>query len=441
MKNAEQKKGVSLGLWVPLIWYALASSRGVSRWFYPEFDPQNLNYLEGTPLDRAVFIGLMVVGVLILARRKVDWAQVGRNNVWIVLLFFYMGMSLFWSDFMGVALRRWIKAIGDLVMVLIVLTEADPLEAVSTLLRRCFYLIIPLSVITIKYYRPIGVVWNYLEKESWIGVTTHKNSLGQVAMISGVYFIWNIIRGRGKRLWVDFLLLIMTLWLLRGPDASSSKTSIVIFFVGLGLLLVLHLMRSNLTLTKRFTVIVIFLVTFSSLMIPFATYSSLVSSTIEAIGRDKTLTDRSDLWADLFNIASLHPFVGVGYGSFWIGDLTHNLWEKHTWMPKQGHNGYIDVYLELGWVGLVLLIGVIVVAYKSILKMFEFNAGLGKLQLILLTMVLLNNITESSFLRGANNLWFVFLLSAVRVLAPSSLPPIDPSLNEEESDGKVDALA
>lgn len=438
--EAEGKKGVSFALWVPLTWYVLASSRGVSRWLHPDLDVMEVNYLEGTPIDRGVFLVLMFLGVWILARRRIDWAQWSRRNGWIVALFLYMGLSIGWSDFAGVSFKRWIKSIGDLVMVLIVLTEEDPLEAISTLLRRCFYLVVPLSVIFVKYYRSLGVVYDYLGKEAWIGVTPHKNTLGQVVMIAGVYFIWNILRARGKRIVVDVPVFIMGLWLLWGSDTSSSKTSIVLFLTGIALLVVLHWMRSNLTLIRRFTVILIFLIAFFSLAVPFATSSSLIAAAIEASGRDKTLTQRTDLWDDLFEIGSQHPVLGTGYGSFWIGDLTHPLWEKHFWRPTQGHNGYIDVYLELGLIGLALTIGVIVLAYRGILRTFASHVEFGKLQFILLSLILVNNITESSLLRGANNLWFLFLLVAVSIPAPSEIHPSEEVVHQETGPDKMEFL-
>src|ERR1700690_1022247 len=83
----------------------------------------------------------------------------------------------------------------DASAVLPVLTERTPLEAVRVMLRRLYLLIIPLSVYAIKYLRNIGVVYNWSGvDEEWVGLSTDKNSLGQVAMCSGLFLLWDILR-------------------------------------------------------------------------------------------------------------------------------------------------------------------------------------------------------------------------------------------------------
>ena len=80
--------GPSKALWVPLAWMFLAGSRWVSSWLNlsPAFASAN-DYAEGSPVDRAVFFALIVAGILILARRKIDWERLLLNNTWIITLF------------------------------------------------------------------------------------------------------------------------------------------------------------------------------------------------------------------------------------------------------------------------------------------------------------------------------------------------------------------
>jgi O-antigen ligase len=166
---------------------------------------------------------------------------------------------------------------------------------------------------------------------------------------------------------------------------------------------------------------------------------SLVAAGISASGRDLTLTGRTDLWADLLDIAAESPIFGVGYGSFWIGN-THNLWERHLWGPTQGHNGYIDVYLELGAVGLLILAAVIIRGYLATLDRMTTNFGQGALHFAWLTVIVIHNVTESSYLRGTRgtvDLWFIFLLCAITV------PPavVQATRSSEEAQGRSHAVA
>jgi O-antigen ligase len=90
------------------------------------------------------------------------------------------------------------------------------------------------------------------------------------------------------------------------------------------------------------------------------------------------------------------------------------MWEKYSFHPNQAHNGYLETYLNLGVLGLCLLVGVIVSAYRKIKQELELNFEFGIFRLTLLIIVLLSNITEASF-KGLSLMWFVFLLIGMEV--------------------------
>ena len=64
-------------------------------------------------------------------------------------------MSVLWSDFPDVAFKRWIKAIGDLAMVLVIVTDAEPIGT-RRLFSRPGFVLLPTSVLLIKYYANLG---------------------------------------------------------------------------------------------------------------------------------------------------------------------------------------------------------------------------------------------------------------------------------------------
>jgi len=343
-------------------------------------------------------------------------------NSALLILFAYMLLSALWSDFPEVGVKRWFRCGGDLVMALVVLTEPNPVQAISALLRRCFYVLLPLSIILIKYMRTIGVGWTDTGAEMWLGVTIQKNVLGELCMVSGVFFLWNITRTRIKKTAIiDLLYLFMTLWLLKGSPTSKSITGIFLFVFGASLLFYASFAKRNPLYIRRHLLKGAFLIAllylFVQAYVEVATGDSPFSFMYKISGRDSTLTGRTDLWSDVFEIANRHPILGVGYGSFWIGNKANNLWEMHIWRPVTAHNGYLDVYVQLGIVGLLLLLLVIIRSFQRIAKGFEYDFEYARLRLALFFMIVLHNITESSLLRGANNLWFIFLL--VTVIVPN----------------------
>ena len=87
----------SLALWIPLAWMFLAGSRFLSSWLSLSI-PMAEAYAEGSPVDRAAFLCLIIMGVVVLANRKVRWAALLADNKWIALYFAYCLTSIAWTD-------------------------------------------------------------------------------------------------------------------------------------------------------------------------------------------------------------------------------------------------------------------------------------------------------------------------------------------------------
>jgi exopolysaccharide production protein ExoQ len=439
----KQTERPSIGVWVAIIWYAIEASQSVSRWLaLGTGQPVQIDAKDGSPLDRAIYIGLMVVALLILMRRPIKWSALIRSNQALTVLFLYMLLSITWSDVPDVSFKRWVRTLIDALMALVVLTDRAGFAAETKVVGRVTFVSIVLSAIFIKYFRALGTAWDNFGYEMWVGITTHKNELGQLAMTGGIYSVFELIRNwRRRRIVVKVIYLsylVLILWILKGPTNHRSNTAIFGLIVGSALLLWCQLFQHRVANLRRY---LLRAATVGGLLlfVGAGLVRSLVAAGISASGRDLTLTGRTDLWADLLDIAAETPIFGVGYGSFWIGN-THNLWERHLWGPTQGHNGYIDVYLELGAVGLLVLAAVIIRGYLATLDRMTTNFGQGALHFAWLTVIVIHNVTESSYLRGTVDLWFIFLLCAITV-PPGREAVVQDTRSSEEARGGSHAVA
>jgi O-antigen ligase len=326
-----------------------------------------------------------------------------------------------WSDFSVVSLKRWIKEVGTLVMVLVVLSDPNHDEAVKTVFRRCAYVLLPLSVLFIKYYPDLGRAYSpWTGEVGYSGVTVGKNSLGVLCLIFGMFFVWNFVTSSSKkgiaadkqRLLIHAIILIMIFWLFA---KANSATSLVCFIIGVCMIVGsrMRILRANPRSFVRY-VMVAGLIVFA-----FVTILDMSKTLVLNLGRDETLTGRTDLWRELVKV-DINPFIGTGYESFWLGDRAAKLWQKYSFHPNQSHNGYLETYLNLGVMGLFLLAGVVVSAYRKIRQGLELDFDFGAFCLALLIIILLHNITEASF-QGLSLMWFVFLLIGMEVPKPSGL--------------------
>jgi O-antigen ligase len=357
-----------------------------------------------------------------------------KRMKWLVALFIYMGLSVVWSNFPEETAMRWVRTVGSFVMVLIVLTEANRFNAITALIRRCYYIHIPISLISVKYFRDFAVHYTWDgAKEGWAGLTSHKNNMGQVAMCSALFFVWDMMNTRGAKMLRDLGLLLMSLYLLKGSDTWISGSSVLGLGIGVSILVGLQYVKGFAEKLLSRPVIFFLILVVAAGIVSFGMGASegevLPSATLEIMGRDATLTGRTGLWTDIVSIASKSPIIGVGYGAFWVGPKGYDLyplpnWSKVTpgWRPKQGHNGYVDLYVELGLVGVILIVGVIGTAFRNIGQLLHTDFEYGRLSLTFLVVILLNNVTESSLIKGTHSLWFLFLLFAINVPSQSQPP-------------------
>lgn len=419
---------ISPTLFCPLLWFLVTSTRPLGVWLHIWGVPFGVPSLglteptEGGNIDRWFYSILGLIGIYILSRRRLDWRSICRENSWLIVLFVFMGLSIFWSDYPYVSLKRFMKTFFSLVMVLVILTEQKPLVAMTTILRRCALIYIPFSIVTIRFFRHIGLFWDWTGTAvSWVGTATSKNTLGQAAAISTIIFIWCKINKQkstvGKL--IDYVYIIMSLYLLKGSDDAVSMTSLSVFAVGLFVFLWVQHLKDRTPKIRNFASLscgLIFLLLLTLVVHTLNPFSanSLLGTAVTAMGRDMTLTGRTEIWMDVFKTASMSSLFGVGYGGFWIGEKANISWSAdRTWTLGQAHNGYIDVYLQLGWIGIVLLFIIIVSTVPKIVRSFEFDFEYARLRMTFFLLILFVNITESTFLRGGHALWFLFLMVIV----------------------------
>jgi len=412
---------VSKALWIPTAWLAIAGSRPVSAWL--QMSPtagRDSIYLEGSPIDRAVFTVLETLAVLVLIDRRRLISPILRRNWPILAFFLYAALSVFWSDFPFVTFKRWIKGTGDLLMVLILLTEPNVAYSLKRLGTRIAFVFMPLSILFIKYYPQLGRGQNNSWAFEAVGVATQKNGLGQLCVFVGIVILWRFHSlysdrmdpDRGRRLWALGVVLAMIIWLLW---ISASTTSICSFTLAGSLML----MSTRLGVRRRpvylhLAIVLTIGFTVSLLVVPSLGAGAIVG----ALGKSATLTGRTDVWPMLLSIPN-NPWVGAGYESFWLGQRLMQAWEL---MPNfhinEAHNGYVEMFLNLGWAGVLLLGLLIATGYRNVTGALRNDHNTGSVRIALFVAPVISALSEAVF-RMVALTWVTFLLAiAVTLWTP-----------------------
>lgn len=421
-RDSREEPRVSSAVWIPIIWLIINGSRQVSQWIGGGQGLSAQALMEGNAVDQAVYGGLIFAGVWILARRRIRVGEIVKNNLPIVLFILYAGLSVLWADYPFTAFKRWVKALGDPVMVLVLWSDPSPARAITAAIKRCAYFLIPLSILFCKYYENLGRTIDSWGKSYYTGVTLDKNMFGYLMFAFGLFFVAAFLSKRNqssderKRVPVDqminILFLAMIGWLL---PIANSKTATLALIAGIAVVVALRFA----TVQRHFW-------SYALAAILLGTVAnqlwSAQSAIFEAAGRDATLTGRTGIWETVLQ-EPINPLIGAGYASFWLGERLARIWAIYPNTPLiQAHNGYIEVYLNLGLVGLCLIVGVLWrglrmarsrVAVSLALPMSEtYNERLlGTFGLAYGVAYLLYNVTEATF-TGLNFLFVIFLILA-----------------------------
>ncbi len=396
------------------MWVLLASSRPVTEWWMST-GPQNLiaqadQFGEGNPFERNIFAVLVAIGLAVLVRRAPRLSAVLRLNAPILVFLFYCAVSALWSDYPGIAIKRWVKAFGDFVMIMIVLTDSDRSAAVKHLLARASFVLLPASVLLIKYYPHLAQRYNPFDgTRQFIGAATDKNMLGLTCLVFGVGAAWRVINAvqasQPKPLLAHGVILGMVAWL---SWKANSVTSMSAFAMATALMI----LTTVPVLGRKRAVLHVAVI--SMLMFAFAAlFLHVGSGLVETMGRDSTITGRTELWSELL-VMNPNPLFGAGFETFWLGPRLAKLWGLFRWHPNEAHNGYLEVFLNLGMIGVLMLAVLIVTGYRNAVRTLIHDREAGMIRIAYILVALVYSYTEAGF-RTMNPVWIAFMLGAMAI--------------------------
>jgi O-antigen ligase len=311
-------------------------------------------------------------------------------------------------------------------MVLIILSEKDPVFATRAMFARFTYLVVPLSVLFIKYYTEYGKYFSHAGATSYCGVATEKNALGCLAMVAGIFLIWdyllNVSRGARQTRMGDIfsrgVLSVMVVWLI---IMAQSSTAMVCLFLGAGIILLLQLPSARRQVRNLGT----YVLALGLLTLLLYSVQDSAEWFVGMLGRDMTLTGRTLIWSQVLTVP-IDPFFGVGFESFWMPSRVESIWKHWNFRANQAHNGYLETYLNGGLAGLLLLLAMIFSCGRSLKKEMLQDNVFAMLCISFLFINLVYNFTEAMFSK-MSPLWFILLLCCLSINSARSSRIVPPS--------------
>lgn len=413
-----RRKNVSFAIWVPTIFVMILSSRPASLWMSGgtvHLGVEMANDQAGNMVDQLFFLGMICGSFAIASMHGYQWKKLLTMNNGIMLFYLYFAISVCWSSDPSGSVKRIVKDFGLLFVGAVVLSEKDPLQAMRAMFLRSAALLFPLSVVFIKYYPQLGRAYDIAGGMMMTGVTTQKNSLGEIVLIFSMFMVWDIMEifPRGTKFkisripWNTVLLLLIGAWLL---DLSQSKTALLCIMICVALIL-----RPDRFLSGFFNRTALI----GAMSLPFLVFfsqqfSSVIAPIIESLGRNMTFTGRTEIWQHI-TLKTVNPLIGAGYWNFWGGPGGYAVNREMNSIIPNAHNGYVDLYLDGGIIGLTVLFIMLVFCGRQIMKCLKIHDDLTryhKVRFAVLIAAIIYNLSESTFAR-MGPIWFTTLLMIV----------------------------
>jgi len=378
------------------------------------YDP-DLGARVGSAITNAMWV-ITYAGFLWQIKREPHALDASLRTTWLLLMLAMVAVSSTWSIAPKLTLLRCSALIGTLSVGLYLalrvrVREQLKLLAVASTLGAC------LSFAFVLLFPKYGIGTDEYEG-AWFGIYSNKNVFGSAMALAFVVFLVNSHVFPGKR-WSMRVLAVFAFLLV---FLSQSTTSLVACLIVLALFQYSKMVRSRKRISWRFWV--------ASLLI-VALCGVYVANNLEAIttslGKDPTFTGRTILWYLVWLQIVQRPWLGYGYYAFWQGTegQSGEVWHAFGWVAGNSHNGLLDLWLDVGLIGMVLFLVTYVVytlrAWKWAIARPEPEAIWPFLFLVYM---MISSLTEATLFRTNSIDCILYASVAVMMSLPATVDSI-----------------
>jgi O-antigen ligase len=380
----------------------LLSGAFISLW--QEMRGFTVEAVAGDPLTRGLLlVGYMITLPMLILNPRRTLSAIMRVW-WIWPLVGWAMLSVFWSNLPSLTLRRFLAA-SLTTLYAFVLYENFSLKPYLNLLAIVLLISLGISLAFI-YLLPSWGVMVYPHPGAWRGIYIHKNTLGVQSLFGvlslGYYFYtqkkWGRLVGR-----IGVVLALITLIGSRSATAMAvgGSTLIGAFLIGI-------LLRTGRKLRLFLLILNVGLLVWGGIWL-FKNYPLV----LQILGRETNLTGRVQVWQLAFPLGLERSWLGWGYGAFWLDwELPSGLiWSEVNWQPKHAHNGYLDLFLNLGAPGFIFGLLLLAIPGVYMLRFLQQRLTSDRVALMLLWLILVGlNVSESMLFRQNSLYWVMMVL-------------------------------
>jgi len=356
--------------------------------------------------DRTLFrlfftiIYIVSLALLTLRWKKATYVLTRDNYIW--LLIGVCALSSFWSLDSDTTIRRVVGLLGTTIFGVYLASRYTLKEQ----LKLCL-LVLGISAVMCFIFAlvlPQYGIGSAGDPTAWKGIYPTKNVLGKRFFLSGAICLFLAITTRENR-WVSWLGYITSIVLILLSKSTTSLLNLIIITAAC--------FTYYQVLRLKYKIMIPVLTFIATISVAFYVWFINEADTLlGAVGKDATLTGRTELWPAVVEMIEKKPWLGYGYGAFWLKDNSESstIIQTVQWNAPNAHNGFLDLWLGLGLLGLlVFLIGFVVNLLRAIYLIRLDETYVNMWLLIYITFIIFSNLTETTLLEQNSLEWILYV--------------------------------
>jgi O-antigen ligase len=385
---------------------------GTSLPFQPPIEDVD-DKIKSNLLNQIIFSTAFLLSAVSILNRRHAFALLIKREKLLTLFLIWCFLSIIWSDFRFVSFKRFFQIMTAFTVSAAVLIHFRTSDETLKYFKNLIFLFLIGSLLSII------VVPGAIQPETtaWRGLADGKNHFGQVCLFSSIIFAYAWLKETGsigKKMFNLGVLILSVAALIGSQSMTSILTAILLLFAGL----IFYINREFKTLGIGNLFIFLSICVLGGICVTLLMMASeLLLSLPEYVGKSRTFTGRTDLWLYMLDEVKQHPFLGSGFGGFWVvgSENLRELYKYFVWLPNHSHNGYLDILNETGLIGLSLFM-IALIAYLK--RLFHYKNNKIWMWFVLAALVI--NVQETTLFRMNVFSGVMFIFSYLAIYADQS---------------------
>jgi exopolysaccharide production protein ExoQ len=363
-------------------------------------DEEALSNIDYT-LPQSIFFVTYIISLflLILRWKKGLYTLSKAPTIWLLMVIALI--SVIWSFNPQLTRPRSIALAGTSLFGLYIASRFSIREQLNLLGWSCGIIVVMsfLFAIIVPSY---GTMASGIHAGAWRGIYVHKNVLGKIMGLSGIVFVLLSLDTKQRRYPLVGLGLSFCLLLL-----SKSSSATINFLTAIATIPLYNTLRWRYYFMVPTIIAAVILGGGLSLWL-----NENSAALLGSIGKDPTLTGRTEMWPYIMEMIWKQPWLGYGYSAFWNDWDSPGayVWYAARWTPPNSHNGFLDLWLDFGLVGLIIFVlGFLQTSLRGLQSIRVDKYWASFWGLLYLTYLMLGNLTESSLVARNDIFWLLYI--------------------------------